>query len=133
MTKHEDFYEEILSDVHFAIRRWKTLINHMENEIVFLDRLLNSDIISKVNTTTITERLKQFKKRIKTSSDILIDFKLEVAGHAKRLEKATEGECFIEEEQFLERHSELKGRFEKFCFDFKELRARVLLQTGSVL
>ncbi|MER3374602.1 MAG: hypothetical protein RIM83_08185 [Allomuricauda sp.] len=129
--KQEDSFEEMLSDFHFDIKRWKSLIGHMENEIVFLDRLLSSDAFDTLMTRTMREQHNLFKKRIGTKRDLLADLKSEVGehhGHLLGMGKDANGDAV-----FGEHHRSLKNRFEKFCKEFNEFRARVLLQTGSVL
>ncbi|MDF0707725.1 hypothetical protein PY092_12845 [Muricauda sp. 334s03] len=131
--KKEDSFEEIFSDFHFDIKRWKSLIGHMENEIVFLDRLLGSDVFDTVSTDTMREQNHLYKKRIKTKRDMIVDIKSEVTNHHGLLLGMPKGKNADRDNVFREQHGSLKDRFEKFCKEFNDFRARVLLQTGSVL
>lgn len=131
--KQQGSFEEISSDFHFDLKRWKSLIGHMENEIVFFDRLLGSDVFDTLTTDTMREHYNLFKKRIGIKRDMLVDLKSEVANHQVLLSGMPKGKNSDRDTVFGEQHHSLKNRFEKFCKEFNEFRARVLLQTGSVL
>ncbi|WP_318309250.1 hypothetical protein [Flagellimonas crocea] len=133
MNQQDETFEEILSDYNYNIRRWKSLVKHMENEVVFLDRLLSSEAFGTVMTHTMRERHHHFKKMVKVKAEILADFKAEVDRHQADLLRLAPTKHVGKNAMHTAQHESLKIRFEKFCKEFDEFRTRVLLQTGSAM
>ena len=133
MNQQDETFKEMLSYYNYNIRRWKSLVKHMENEVVFLDRLLTSEAFGTVMTRTMRERNNHFKKMVKVKSEVLADLKVEVDSHQADLLRLTPTKHVIKNAMHAVRHESLKIRFEKFCREFDEFRARVLLQTGNVM
>lgn len=129
----DETFDEILSDFKYDLRRWKTRVKHMENEIVFLERLLASEAFGKVLTRTMREKRELFKKMIRIKADFLADFKAELDSYQVTLTKLASTDHLRKNKVHVERHETLNIRFEKFCKDFDDFRAKVLIQTGSIL
>jgi hypothetical protein len=133
MNQQEEVFEDTLSDFRHNIKRWKSLIKHMENEVVFLDRLLNAEAINAFTTRTMGERRNLFKKMVKVKAEMLVDFKHEVAKHETVLSKLMATKQMPMDSSYVAQHEAFKVRIEKYRKDFDAFRSKVLLQAGSVL
>lgn len=121
-----------ISEFNFDIKRWKSLLKHMENELVFINRILLSDSCN-TRTTYLNERLKTFQNLIETKTAILKDFNIEVSQYNHKLTTTEHSDSDITDNGWLEQHDYLKHRLEIFHKDFNALKLRILKHTESVL
>lgn len=116
------------TEFDFDIKRWRALLKHMENEALFINRLLASDTPN-VSTVSLTERMNTFEKQIKTKTAILKDLEIEVSQYNQRLATIELSDSDITDSSWLEQHDLLKNRVENFCKDFNTFRLKVLKYT----
>lgn len=110
------------------IKRWKSALKHMENELIFINRLLASDTHN-ARTVNSSERLNTFKKQIKTKTAILKDFEIEVSQYNHELSTTEFSDSDITDDSWVEKHDSLIHRFEAFRKDFNAFRLNVLKYT----
>lgn len=132
MLSLENSQEEILREFHHDTLRWKSVIGYKEDEIIFINRLLNSKAFSK-NTPNHFEKLQQFKHEIKTKTREAKNFKKEISEYEAKLKGILECQDTSCDTYYWENHKDLKERFEEFDSDFNANKIKVFNYTGSML
>lgn len=110
------------------IKRWKSALKHMENESIFINRLLASDTLN-ARTVNSSERLNTFNKQIKTKTAILKDFEIEINQYVHEKANIELSDSEITDSSWIEQHDSLKHRFEIFRKDYNIFRLKVLKYT----
>jgi len=124
--------EEILNEFHNNTILWNSMIGYMETEILFINRLLNSNVF-KDTTPNLFEKLQAFKHEIKTKTRETTNFKKEIHEYGDALKGILECQDISCDTFFLENHAALKNRFEEFYTRFNDYKTRVFNYTGGVL
>jgi hypothetical protein len=132
MIKQKSISKYTSTEFGFDIKRWKSLAKHIENELVFIDRLIKSEAFDN-RTFNLTERLQTFGRQILIIAQALKDFEFEIIEYEKGLANLISYETATTDNFWLDQHNALKRRFEIFCQDFNAFRVKVLQYTGGVL
>jgi hypothetical protein len=130
MTESKYTSKDMLSDFLIEIKRWKSMMTHMEKEALFIDRQLNpSDYDMK--TIYLLERLAAFRRQTLNKKKALTTFKEEISVHENELTRVLQVKNILFDIGYYEGHDSLKTRFEKFCKEFKEHKTKVLYYTTN--
>lgn len=132
MLSLENTQEEMLKEFHHDTLRWKSMIGYKETEIIFINRLLNSNAF-KETTPNLFEKLQHFKQEIATKTREFRNLKMEINEYEDKLKGILECQDVSCDTYYLENHKELKDRFEEFYIDFNEYKTEVFNYTGSIL
>ncbi|MGB5666576.1 MAG: hypothetical protein WBM53_07000 [Maribacter sp.] len=132
MINQESTSEEILSEFHCDAKLWKSMIGYMENEIQFINKLLNSNAFRDA-TPNLFEHLQNFKHEIKTKTREAKNFKKEINMYEAELKGILECDNISCDTFYMESHKLLKTRFEKFYSEFNDYKTRVFNYTGGNL
>lgn len=132
MLSLENTQEELLKEFHHDILRWKSIIGYKENEIQFINRLLNSNAF-KETTPSLFEKLQHFKHEIKTKTREVKNLKKEINEYEDKLKGILECQDISCDTYFLDNHKALKDRFEEFYINFNEYKTKVFNYTGGIL
>lgn len=132
MLSLENTQEELLKEFHHDTLRWKSIIGYKENEIQFINRLLNSNAF-KETTPSLFEKLQHFKHEIKTKTREVKNLKKEINEYEDKLKGILECQDISCDTYFLDNHKALKDRFEEFYINFNEYKTKVFNYTGGIL
>jgi hypothetical protein len=132
MISQENTSEEIQAEFLCDAKRWKLMLGYKENEIEFINNLLNSDAF-KVSRPNLFERLQGFKDEVKIQTKEIVGLKREVIAYKNELKRILECEDVSCDTFYLENHKLLKNRFEEFYTSFNEYKTQVYNYTGGVL
>lgn len=130
LTKTEP--EKIVEKLHWESLKWKSHFLIMEDELLFINRLLNSYVFES-STPNLFERLMEYKSRIKqveerknAAKTSLIVHESELGGLLECLAKSCD-KAYQEEHETIE--AEVMGCME----DFQNLKLEIFNYTGSIL
>jgi hypothetical protein len=120
--------EELYRDT----KRWKSSFQFTANEMLFLERLLNSYVFEP-NTPNLFERLLDYQERLKRA----ISKKTEVTDRIRKHEnnlggmlECTDSSCDLE---YYRKHEQLKAEVVSFCEDFRQLKTEIFNYAGGIL
>jgi hypothetical protein len=130
MADYEKTPEEILSDFIFDIKRWKLLVGHMEKETLFINRQLNPNGYD-MKTSALLKHLAVFRTQTLRKMEALTAFKEEISVCENKLADISKVKNVFFAPVYSEQHVSLKTRFESFCKEFKEHKARILYYTAN--
>jgi hypothetical protein len=132
MLSEHNTQEEVLSAFHRDAEWWKLMIGYMEKEIQFITRLLNSNTF-KGATLNLFEHLQQFKGEMETKTKETHAFKKAIEQYGDKLKGILECEEIHCDTYYLDRHKELKVRFEEHYKDFNACKTNVFEYLGSLM
>lgn len=132
MLSLENTQEEMLRAFHHDTLRWKSMIGYKEKEIIFINRLLNSDAFQET-TPNLFEKLQHFKHELATKTREIKNLKKEINEYEDTLRGILECQDISCDTYYLENHKDLKDRFEELYTDFNEYKTTVYNYTGSLL
>lgn len=129
LQKDQDRKVELL---HLECQNWKSGLQFMEDELLFIERLLNSYVFEP-NTPNLFERLSDYQQRlIKTRVD-----KKEAVGQIARHRKdlggmleCTDSECDL---TYYLKHEKLKAKVLSCQQDFRHLKTEIFNYAGGIL
>ncbi len=124
--------QEILMEFHFDAMLWKSMIGYMENEIQFINRLLNSKAFRET-TPNLFERLQTIKHEMKTKTREAKNFNKKINEYEVELKGILECQDISCDTFYVENHKSLKNRFEEFYTEFNEYKTKVFEFTGGIL
>ena len=120
--------EELYRDT----KRWKSSFQFTANEMLFLERLLNSYVFEP-NTPNLFERLLDYQERLKRT----ISKKTEVTDRIRKHEnnlggmlECTDSSCDLE---YYRKHEQLKAEVVSFREDFRQLKTEIFNYAGGIL
>jgi predicted nuclease with TOPRIM domain len=132
MLGPQNTQEELLTAFHHDAQWWTMALGYMENEIGFIERLLNYNRFQE-KTPNLFERLQQFKQEMSIIITEIKTLKKEINEYEDRLRGILECEDISCDTYYLENHKDLKNRFEKFFEAFNTFKTSVFNYTASVL
>ncbi len=131
MLSQKNTPEEILTEFHRDTLSWKSIIGFKENEILFLNRLLNSKAFKE--TPNLYERLEKFKHELKTRTREVKNLKKDIEEYEAKLKGILECDDISCDTYYLENHQQFRDDFDQFYTDFNLFKSKVFNLTGSVL
>lgn len=124
--------QEILTEFHNDTLLWISMLGYMENDLQFINRLLNSKAF-KDKVPNLFERLQNYLHEMKTKTRELKNFKKEINEYGVKLKGILECQDISCDTFYLENHRTLKNRFEKFYTEFNDYKTRIFNYTGGIL
>ncbi len=120
--------EELYRDT----KRWKSCFHFNSDEMLFLERLLNSYVFEP-NTPNLFERLRDFHERLKKSITVKSDVTDRIRKHEANLGgmlQCTDSSCDLE---YYSKHEQLKAEVTGFQEDFRQLKSEIFNYAGGIL
>ncbi len=123
---------EKLKELHWKIQQWKIQFQVIDDEILFLERLLNSSAF-KSNTPNLFERLEGYKTKIEELKYNIKTIRNSISVHENSL-----GEMFDVPENnnnqyYYQAHNQLKSNMSDCFKKFKILKCEIFNYTGTIL
>ena len=118
--------EKKVEELHWEIQRWKSHFQFMDDELIFIARLLDSYIFEP-NTPNLFERLQNYKMRIKKKvRDYISQHENTLGG----MLECTDSACDL---GYYRKHDKLQAKVDRCFADFQELKSEIFNYAGGVL
>lgn len=118
--------------LHLELRQWTSNLQFMHDEIIFIDRLLNSYVFEP-NTPNLFERLLDYQERLKEVKVRETVIKSNIAKHGNDLGgmmECTDDACDM---VYYLKHNKLKAEVVDCLDDFQNLKSEIFNYAGSIL
>lgn len=132
MNNSDNTPEDTLLKCHRDVLWWKSMVEYTETEIIFINKLLNSNAFETTHDT-VFEIINTFKNQIKTETKALKNLKEIIDGHDIKMRGMMECDDLSCDAVYLSNHESLKVHFEKFLKDFFEYKLKIYNYIGSIL
>lgn len=121
-----------IEDLHFEMQGWKSHLQFVDDEMYFIEKLLNSYVFEPW-TPNLFERMEQCKQGFLESKKEKDRLKKQIFRHGSHLggffECASEA-CDV---SYYEKHHKLQNRVLQYLEDYLELKTKIYNYAGSVL
>lgn len=118
--------------LHGASKKWISSLQFMHDELLFIDRLLNSYVFEP-NTPNLFERLQEYLDKLKVVKQSQLDVQTRVIDHESTLSGILEFEQKQDASEFLEEHDQLEEVVEDCMYNFQFLKSEIFNYAGSIL
>lgn len=119
-------------ELHKDCKQWKSRLNFMDDEISFINKLLNSYVFEP-NTPNLFERLQDYLHRLEQTQDLRIEVRERILRHEKNLGgmlECTDDACDL---VFYQKHDILKTDVNECLSDFQILKSEIFNYAGGIL
>ncbi|SFR66146.1 hypothetical protein [Maribacter stanieri] len=123
---------EKLKELHWKIQQWKTQFQVIDDEILFLERLLNSSAF-KSNTPNLFERLEDYKTKIEELKYNLKTIRNSISVHENSLGKILDVSENKNNQQYYQVHNQLNTDISNCYKNFQTLKSEIFNYTGTIL
>jgi len=113
-------------------RHWKSKLRFVQDEILFIDRLLNSYVFEP-NTPNLFERLQDYQRRLKTAKNRKAKVIQQISRHKNKLGGMLECKDEACDLGFYPKHDVLKAEVVGCVEDFQNLKAEIFNYAGAIL
>ena len=124
--------EKKIEAIHNELQRWKSHLQFIEDEMSFIQKLLNSYVFEP-RTPNLFERLEQFKQEFVDSKKEKEKLQKLIHGHESRLGGIFECTSEVCDISYYEKHNKLENRIVHYLEEYVNLKAKVYDYAGSVL
>ncbi len=121
-----------VGDLHWEVQQWKSLLQFMDDEYIFIERLLSSSVF-KDNTPNLFERLHDFNTRLQQANNRNHDIKVQIARHENNLGNLSEIEDLETNSDYYKKNHQLQVEVKECLNSFKDLKAEVFNYVGGLL
>lgn len=118
--------------LHLELRQWQSSLFFMQDEMIFIERLLNSYIFEP-NTPNLFERIQDYLYRLKMAKQKRTKFVTLIGNHEKDLGgmlECTDDSCDL---FYYQRHDTLKVEIASCMHSFQELKSEIFNYAGGIL
>lgn len=122
--KVEELYKET--------RQWKSGLFFIQDEIIFIDRLLNSYVFEP-NTPNLFERLQNYRHRLQKIKSNKARIEKLIGKHENNMGGMLECIDKLCDEQYYKKHHKLKAEVANCRETFHELKSDIFNYAGGVL
>lgn len=121
-----------MEELHRDSQQWKSMLRFIEDEMIFIDRLLNSYVFEP-DTPNLFERLQDYLNRIKESKSKKSLIKGSISNHEKHLGGILECKDTACDEEYYHRHDKLRTKVMDFVNEFQDLKSEIFNYAGGIL
>lgn len=121
-----------VNELLWDVRHWKSTLQFMQDEMLFIDRLLNSYVFEP-NTPNLFERLQDYQQRLKTTKERKAKVVQLISRHKNRLGGMLECKDEACDLGFYKRHEVLQAEVVSCVEDFQDLKAEIFNYAGGIL
>ena len=121
-----------VEELHWESAKWKSQFLHMEDELLFIKRLLNSYVFEP-NTPNLFERLLDYKTRINSVDEMKDVVNKDLVKHESELGgilECSDRDC---DDMYFKKHDELKEKVKSCLSDFQGLKTEIFNYAGGIL
>lgn len=121
-----------LDRLHLELREWQSNLYFMLDEIIFIDRLLNSYAFQP-NTPNLFERIQDYLYRLKKAKEKRAAYVKLIGMHENDLGgmlECTDENCDL---QYYQKHNAIKSEIAGCTQTFQELKSEIFNYAGGIL
>lgn len=121
-----------VDELHAQCKNWKSKLRFVDDEISFIDKLLNSYVFEP-NTPNLFERLQGYLERIKKCKEEKAILSQKITTHENTLGgmlECTDNAC---DQTFYQKHNLLKAEVVSQMESFQNLKSEIFNYAGSIL
>lgn len=127
-----NFSEKELRNIHFETLEWKSSIQFIQGEILFMNQLLQSYVFEPT-TPNLFERLQGFKLGIENLEKEVKKLQEEIQKHENELGGILECDTISCDTYYAENHNRITALFKSFYKEFQTLKYEVFKYAGGIL
>ena len=119
-------------ELHWQIQQWKSNFQFMDDEILFINRLLDSNAF-RPNTPNLFERIQDFKNRINKISETNQDVQSSITLHENHLGgilECSDVDCDL---SYYQKQDKLQTKIDSCLSNFRQLKSEIFNYTGGIL
>ncbi|MFH6602720.1 hypothetical protein ACEZ3G_04475 [Maribacter algicola] len=113
-------------------RHWKSTLELVRDEILFIDRLLNSYAFEP-DTPNLFERLQDYKQRLKIAKSKKTEVTWQISEHENNLGGMMECKNETCDLVFYEKHNILRAKVVEYVEGFQNLKGEIFNYAGGIL
>lgn len=121
-----------VEELHRASQQWKSMLRFIEDEMIFIDRLLNSYVFEP-DTPNLFERLQNYLNRLKKSKSKKSRIERNILNHEGDLGGILECKDGIADKEYCQSHDKLGVEVMDFVNDFQILKSEIFNYAGGIL
>ena len=121
-----------VEELHFELQGWKSNLHFIEDEIIFIEHLLNSYVFQP-NTPNLFERLQNYLNRLKTTKTSKIQLQESIVEHENMIGgmmECTDASCDL---SYYRKHDTLKAEVVNYTTNFKGLKSEIFNYASGIL
>lgn len=121
-----------VEDLYWDTKHWKSMLKFMEDEIIFMERLLSSYIFEP-NTPNLFERLQDYQKRLVIAKTEKGQVRINISKHENDLAgmmECTDSSC---DSAYYQKHDRLKAEVVSCTEHFQILKSEIFNYAGGIL
>ena len=123
--------EEQVAQLHWKIQQWKLRFQLMDEEINFINRLLDSNAF-KPNTPNLFERIMDYKNRVEKINSKSIALRTQISSHENTLGGMSEKVESPSALNTYKQNDHLQVEVDACLGDFQNLKSEIFNYTGSI-
>ncbi len=121
-----------IEDLHKDCKLWKSSLRFMDDEITFINKLLDSYVFEP-NTPNLFERLQDYTHRLEQTQVLSIKVKERIMRHEKDLGGMLECKDDACDLGFYQKHDSIKADVNQYLGDFQILKSEIFNYAGGIL
>ena len=121
-----------VEELHYELVAWKSNLHFIQDEILFIGRLLNSYVFEPT-TQNLFERLQDYQQRLKSIAKRKSELETRAASYENSLGgmmECTDEYCDL---QYYQKHDVLKAQIAEYIVNFRELKWEIFNYAGGIL
>lgn len=130
--KKTTYQEKKLEELHWDLQKWKSNIQFIEDEMLFINRLLHSYVFEP-RTPNLFERLELFKRAYDKSKKEKEDLKRLISKHENTIGGILECTSTICDFAYYKNHEQLCKRITKHFENYLQLKSDIYNYAGAIL
>ncbi|WP_299535917.1 hypothetical protein [Ulvibacterium sp.] len=123
---------EGIEELHRSSQEWKSMLQFIKDEMIFMNRLLNSYVFEP-DTPNLFERLQDYLNRLKESKLKKSVIERNILNHENHLGGILECKDVVCDEEYYRKHRELETEVMKFVNEFQDLKSEIFNYAGGIL
>ncbi len=124
--------EKKVEELHWEIQQWKSHFQFMEDELTFIEHLLNSYAFQP-NTPNLFERLQDYKTHIKKVKTTKKEIRDHISIHENTLGGMLECTDSAYDLNYFLKHEKLQAKVNNCFEDFQKLKSEIFNYAGGIL
>ena len=123
--------EKQVAQLHWKIQQWKLRFQLMDEEINFINRLLDSNAF-KPNTPNLFERIMDYKNRVEKISSKSVALRTQISSHENTLGGMSDKTESSSNINTYKKNDQLQVEVDACLRDFQNLKSEIFNYTGSI-
>ena len=124
--------EKQVAQLHWKIQQWKLHFQLMDDEILFIDRLLNSNAF-RSNIPNLFERLMDYKNRLEKINSRSETIRAHISSQENNLGSISDKAIISNDLNIFKKNDQIQVEIDACLGDFQNLKSEIFNYTGGIL